>query len=306
MKKLLIVMLFISSMIWSQELKVFSSTELTDVAGNNFYFPTLNYDGTKILLTKDNYKGLWLFDVFTKVLTVISEDPGAGYRPVFSEDDTKIMYKVDIFEGIKKYSSLVKFDLTTNEKTVLINKERFMNFYKSPETNSLIVKTATVTQNFNIKEFRSIEQSSIPNFAMMENDIVKIYKNNNVLEYQPFGPGNYIWVSSSTDNKLLFTFAGKGTFVNDFNTNTIYELGYANAPIFNNDGKYVIYMNDKDDGEVIISSDILVSTFDGTKTYNLTNTTNRIEVYPNISGNGKKIAYCTDDAHIFIIELSFE
>ncbi|MFH0735452.1 MAG: hypothetical protein V1773_13250 [bacterium] len=306
MKKLLIVMLFISSMVWSQELKVVNSTELTDVAGMNFYFPTLNYDGTKVLLTKDNYKGLWLYDAVTNALTVITEEPGAGYRPVFSEDGSKIMYKVDEFEGIKRYSSLVKYDLTTNQKTVLINKERFMNFYKSPETNSLIVKTAYVTRTFNIKEFRAIEQSSIPNFAMMENEIVKIYKNNEILEYQPFGPGNYIWVSTSTDNKLLFTFAGKGTFVNDFNTNNLYELGYANAPIFNNDGKYVIYMNDKDDGEVIISSDILVSTFDGTKTYNLTNTTNQIEVYPNISGNGKKIAYCTDDARIFIIELSFE
>ncbi len=306
MKKLLIVMLFISSMVWSQELKVVSSTELTDVVGKNLYFPTLNYDGSKVLLTKDGYNGLMLYDVSTKTLSVISDEPGAGYRPVFSEDGTKIIYKADEFEGIKRYSSLVEFDLTTNTKTVLINKERFMNFYRSPETNSLIVKTAYVTRSFNLKEFRAIEQSSIPNFAMMENDIVKIYRNNEILEYQPFGPGNYIWVSSSVDNKLLFTYAGKGTFVNDFNTNKMYELGQANAPIFSTDGQFVVYMNDKDDGQSIISSDILISTFDGAKTYNVTNSVEQIELYPNMSGNGKKIAYCTADARIFIIEVSFE
>lgn len=306
MKKLLIVLLFITSIGWSQNVSVINKKELVELKGKGLYYPTLNYDGSKVLLTKNNYQGLYLYDVASKEMKVVSEQPGSGYRPIFSEDGSKILFKADEFEGIKRYSSLIEYDINTAKSTVLINKERFMNFYKSPESNSLVVKTAYVTRSFNMKEMKSIENSSIPNFAMMENDIVKIYKNNEVIEYQPFGPGNYIWVSTSADNKLLFTYAGKGTFVNDFNTNTLYEIGKANAAVFADNGNYVVYMNDKDDGEKVYASDILVSSFDGKVTYNLTNTVDDIEMYPNVSGNSKKVAYATTDGKVFILEVSFE
>ncbi|HPN38826.1 MAG TPA: hypothetical protein PL041_10505 [Melioribacteraceae bacterium] len=306
MKKVFVALMLISSIIWSQEVKVLSKKELTGIQPNSFYFPVLNYDGTKVLLSKENYAGLFLFDIAANKLTVISEELGTGYNPIFSEDGSKIIYKKDYFDGIKKYSDLIEYNLYTGEKNTLLNKERFMSFRIDPNSKTLFVNTENKVNSINLVDLKLTENKSEYKFAIPSNESILLVSNNNSIEYKPFGNGNYIWVSLSNNNKLLFQYAGKGTFVTDLNTNEIYEIGKANAPIFSVDGKYVIYMNDKDDGHKVFASDILVSTFDGKSTFNLTSSVDEIEVYPAISGNGKNIAYCTEDGRIVILEVSFE
>jgi len=306
MKRMFFVLVFISSIVWSQEIKVQSRNEVLDLSGNEFFFPVLNNDASKLLLTKSNYQGLYLFELSTKKLTTVSEELGSGYKPAFSEDGNKIVYKVDKYDGIKRFSDLMEYEISSGVTTELISNERFMNLVKSDDGKFLTVLTEKNKRAYNISNFNLSEQNSQIRFVFTDSEKIIFSTNGVQSEYQPMGEGNYVWVSSSLDNKILFHFAGNGTFVNDLNNNSMYEIGYANAPVFTADGKYVIYMNDKDNGEKVISSDILVSSFDGTKTFNLTESEDILEMYPQISGNGKVIACNTDDGRIFLIEVSFE
>ncbi len=306
MKRVFVALMLISSIIWSQEVKVIGKKELTGVQPGSYYFPVLNFDGSKVLLTQENYKGLFLYDVLSKNLKVISEEIGSGYNPIFSEDGSKVFYKQDIYDGMKRFSSLVEYNVYTNEKNTLINKERFMTFRADPKSKTLLVKTENKVNSFNLSDLNLVESKAGALFALPSDESIVLVSNDEQTEYKPFGNGNYIWVSLSNDNKLLYQYAGKGTFVTDLNTTEVYEIGKANAPVFSPDGRYVIYMNDKDDGHKVFASDILVSTFDGKSTFNLTSSIEEIEMYPAVSGNGKYIAYCTEDGRIVILEVSFE
>lgn len=306
MKRLFVALMLISSMMWSQEVKILGKKELTGIQPGSYFFPVLNYDGSKVLLTKENFKGLFVYDVFTNNLNVISEELGAGFNPMFSEDGSKIFYKQDTYEGMKRYSSLIEYNIYTNEKKILLNKERFMTFRKDPKSNTLLVKTENKAITYNLSDLNFIENKASGFYALPSDESILLISADDTKEYKPFGDGNYIWISLSKDNKLLFQYAGKGTFVTDLNTNDMFEIGKANAPIFTPDGKYVIYMNDKDDGHKVYASDILVSTYNGEKTFNLTSSIEEIEIYPAVSGNGKYVAYCTEDGRIFILEVSFE
>ena len=91
----------------------------------------------------------------------------------------------------------------------------------------------------------------------------------------------------------------------DLNGNIIANLGYANAPQWSPNGKYVVYMNDKDDGHKLLSSDIYVISVDGKNRTRVTSTENGIEIYPAwLSSN--KVLYGTTEGVIYSIELKFE
>ncbi|MCK4295874.1 MAG: PD40 domain-containing protein, partial [Candidatus Marinimicrobia bacterium] len=118
------------------------------------------------------------------------------------------------------------------------------------------------------------------------------------------GEGQYIWLSISPDkSKLLFTLAGRGTFITDLNGNALIELGYANAPMWSPDGNWVVYMVDEDDGYRITASDIYAVSSDGKEKVQLTNTQNTIEMHPNWSPSMDKIVFDTIEGNIMLIEV---
>jgi Tol biopolymer transport system component len=140
-----------------------------------------------------------------------------------------------------------------------------------------------------------------------ENSKLVIYDNDtrNILEN--LGEGNFAWPSISPDNtKLLFTKAGEGTFVSDLNGNILVELGYANAPVWSPDSKWIAYMVDSDNGYFYTASDVYVVSSDGEKKYQLTDTEYSIEMYPQWAPDGTKIAFHTTNGIIKILQLEID
>ncbi len=304
MRRVFFVFMLISSILWSQDFKVVNKLELKNIQPEGYYYPTLNYDGTKILLSKESYKGLYLYDLNTKEITVISEGANAGYKPMFTEDDSKIIYQNDYYDGVKRYSDLMIYDIATKETKTLLKKERNLKLVKEINGNGLIATAESGTKSFSLQDLSFTENSVNKSFAYTDAEKIIISRNGMISEFKPFEEGYYIWVSANS-NKLLYQCTGKGTFVTDLLNNNNYSIGYANAPIFTPDGNYVIYMNDRDDGHNVYASDILISSFDGKTTYNLTQSVDDLEMYPAISGNGRYIAYCTTDGRIYILEVSY-
>ena len=104
-----------------------------------------------------------------------------------------------------------------------------------------------------------------------------------------------------SSKKILFTAAGKGTFICDLNGKILHSLGSINAPVwFNND--YVVAMEDKDDGHRVISSKIvLISVAKKTKTE--ISTPDKIAMYPTAWGKANRIAYHTESGDIEVVEV---
>ena len=260
----------IASINIAQSIKVIKNEKLISGDMERLYFPRFSPDGNYILLTKNNFTGLWLYNISANQLTKLNDYYGSGFNPDFDEKNGKINFYKTEFQNKKRESVLKVYDI------------------------NLKSEVADSNQNFN------------PPKISVENSQLVINENNVLRRIQPLGEGSYIWVSlSPKNNKILFTLAGKGTYICDLSGRIITELGYANAPKWSPDGKWIVYMDDKDDGLNYVSSDIVVSSSDGKIKINITNTISDIEMHPEWSRDGNKIVYNNLAGEIFIAELEF-
>jgi hypothetical protein len=260
--------------------------------------PVLNTAGDKLLFTASGFSGLNLVDLSTNQVTEISKEAGAGYEPQFSTDNAQIFYRKTTFENNRRFNAVLSFDIKTKRNSELLAPQRMLNKIY-PLTNGVIAFSGK-----NILRATATKSTDAP-IVVSANDELRIMLYNGKISY--LNPLNmpeprYIWVSLSPDSKkILFTAAGKGTYICDLNGKILSSLGSINAPVwFNND--YVVAMEDKDDGHRVISSKIvLISVVKKTKT-NIS-TTDKIAMYPTASGKANRIAYHAENGEIEVVEV---
>lgn len=263
--------------------------------------PVLNASGDKLLFTASGFSGLNMVDLATKQLTEISKDAGAGYEPQFSTDNSCIFYRKTTFENNRRFNAVQSFELKTKRNSELLTPQRNLNKIY-PLTNGVIAFSGK-----NILRATAVKSTAAP-VVVSANDELKIMLYNGKLSY--LNPLNmpeprYIWVSLSPDSKkILFTAAGKGTFICDLNGKILHSLGSINAPVwFNND--YVVAMEDKDDGHRVISSKIvLISVAKKIKTE--ISTPDKIAMYPTASGKANRIAYHIENGEIEVVDVKMK
>ncbi len=307
MRLLITVVIFLGFNIIYAQTSVKNVTEITNLNEGKYYHPKFSNDDSKIFFTTENYKGIYYYDVSEKQIKTVSEDIGAGYEYSLTPDDKTIYYRVDNYINGKKYSSIKSKDLSNLEEKTLINNQRELS---SPK----ILDDGKVAYNLN-DQLKSESTSEDLKNILSKNDALVFIENSKIALYidgqkrilTPAGDGNYIWPSISPDkSKILFTLAGKGTFISDLNGNIISQLGYADAPQWSSDSKWIVYMVDKDNGDYVTSSDIFISSVDAATILQLTNTPDEFEMYPEINHSGNKIVCNTYDGKILLIELSSE
>jgi Tol biopolymer transport system component len=305
MKKVFLYML-ISSALLAQNISVVKTEMLTHTDDGGFFYPAASKSGSKILLTSDNYLGLWLLDVNTKNIVQLNNYTGAGYNARFTASEEEVIFRKDDFSQKKKYSSLIIQSLNNmNEIVIEANTRNLSEVVVLKNGNAAYTKEEKL-HVAEINSGKSLSASLNEPVVYIENGAVALFNNGSKKILKPLGEGNYLWQSISPDGtKLLFTAAGKGTFISDLNGKIISSLGYANAPQWSPNGKYVVYMNDKDDGHKLLSSDVYVVGADGQYRTRVTSTADAIEIYPAwLTSN--KILYGTTEGVIYSIELKFE
>jgi hypothetical protein len=260
--------------------------------------PVLNAAGDKLLFTASGFSGLNLVDLSTMQLTEISKDAGAGYEPQFSTDNSRVFYRKTTFENNRRFNAVQSFDLKTKRNSELLTPQRNLNKIY-PLTNGVIAFSGK-----NILRATAIKSTAAP-VVVSANDELKIMLYNGKLSF--LNPLNmpeprYIWVSLSPDSKkILFTAAGKGTYICDLNGKILSTLGNVNAPVWFNDS-FVVAMEDKDDGHRVISSKIvLISLSKKTKTD--ISLPSKIAMYPTASGKAGRIAYHTENGEIELVDV---
>ncbi len=304
MKKVLLILFIAVIPVLSQNVTVVEDIALTSQNEGSFYYPALNPDGTGILYSSENHKGLWYKNLSSGNTVMITDALGAGYDPGFSSKGNEIIYRENRFVKGKKFSSVVSYDLVTKKSVVLDEGIRDL----------IIGKNSNRRCDNYIKEnnLRSVQKtlqkinSSVP-LVFIENSKIVLYENNQKRILEPLGKGNYIWPSISPDKtKLLFTYAGKGTFISDMKGKILAEFGHADYPSWSPDGNWIVFMKDFDDGTKLTSSDIIIADSKGSKFFNLTEKRDNISLYPKWGNSTSEIFYNTDNGQIRKIKLKYE
>ena len=294
------------SVLWlgAQEIKVLNRV-IIPMEVNNNTSPQFSPDGSKILFTQSGFRGLWLYDLSDKSITQLNDHPGAGYEPVFTRDGRQIIFRVDEYRGMRKYSALAIQTIGDKKIEYLSEKTRFLSPATRLENESIIYRKDKDIKAYNMNHKESIQSGGIDEtFAYVEGQKIVLHKNGERKELAPLGDGNYIWLSLSPDKtRMLFTLAGAGTFITDLEGKVQVKLGIANAPKWSSDGKWIVYMVDEDDGHTMIASDIWIASGDGNLRFQLTQTDDSIEMFPDWSPAMDKIVFDIFDGKIAYVNI---
>ncbi len=305
MKKSLLIMLIFVGINFAQVVSVVAVKQLTNLEQGEFFYPKGNFDDSKIAFTSDNYKGLWILDNYNGKLEKLNDYYSSGYEVHFTNDN-QIVFRNDDFNDNLRFVSICKYDLLSKNETIIASELRNIAQIKVINGNDV-----SYAQNNNLLEI--VGNSKLPKTAtntlpvvMIENSDLVLYKNGERIVLNPNGDGNYLWASVSPNgNKLLYTFAEKGSFVTNLDGEIIANLGYAHFPQWSTNGEWIVFMKDYDNGDKIIESDLYISSFDGKKEIKITNTSDIHEMYPVWSKSKNSVYFNSSNGIIYEIELKF-
>ncbi len=297
MKYFLFLLMFISTLVSAQKVEILKVEKLEIPENREFYHPKFDHSGNRLLLTSENYKGLYLLDLNSKKLEKITEADGAGYAPVFSWDDQTVLYVEQEFVEKRRHSKLLAWNRPTGETKLLEPATRTMSvpmvagnrvlFMADEKLKSAVVDTRQPDRSDEI-------------FAGIEDQDLVLYRGEERLVIKPYESDSYIWPSVSPDRKHVLAYAmGKGAFISDLTGMVLAELGQIEAPVWaGND--FIVGMVTKDDGHFILESQIVAIEPLSGQRENIS-PEGLIAMHPSVSAKSKTIAFHTLDGEIWFI-----
>lgn len=298
---LLILSLF-ACHLQAQEIKAAKTKKLAIHADGEFFLSAVSPDGSIILLSEPNYKGISLMDIRTGRITVINDLPGAGFEPSFTGDGNFVIFKTDDFGEVRKLSSLLSYEVATGITRTLV-----------PDTRKLTAPAVSDGRIFCLSEglllssgagTATLKSSLTTDTVLLLEDLTPVlYLNGRKKSLKPNGEGSYIWASLSPDKtKVLYYFAGKGTLISDLEGRILFAPGRISAPKWLTN-QMIIGMDDRDDGHTVTGSEIVSFSLKSNETTYLTSTASRTEMYPFPLPGGKSVVFQTSEGDIFIMSL---
>ncbi len=298
MKKKLLFLFCFAQLVTAQQINVLSIEKIKGTEKGGYFYPKFSPSNDYVLLTQINYDGLVKYSFDKGNLTIVNNDPGAGYDVQISDDGTLILYKKIELIGKLRHNSLLTQRLSTNEKKTLVTPTRENITGRIMNSSPVYVKGKNMIKN------SSVPKNILQNIITIEDQKMVLYKNGVRKELCPNGKEkSYIWPSISPDGtQIVYTVAGKGTFVTNLDGTNTKSLGKLSAPKWAGN-KYIIGMDDKDDGEKLLSSVLVAVTVDGKIRQTIETPEGKMAMYPAASADGKRIVCNTENGELFIIDL---
>ncbi|NLI71888.1 MAG: hypothetical protein GX361_04065 [Bacteroidales bacterium] len=299
MRKTLFLFLLLGQLVCAQQIELKSVRLLAGTEKGGFYHPVFSPQGNYILTTFDDYQGLNCHVLATNEIKRLTSDLGAGYAVRISNDENTILYRKYNFVQNVRYSSLRKYTMNNGRNVELIKPTRENIVPQFSNNAPVYLRGKKMLKAPSAKK-------SLP-LITIENKKMVLYIDGTARVLTPNGENeSYFWTSISPDNRhIVYTTARGGTFVCDLDGKNVVSIGYLNSPKWLNN-KWLVGMNDVDDGHKVLSSDIVAVSIDGKtrKTFQLPKKMKAM--YPAPSADGKKIAFNTLEGKIYIMEITIK
>ena len=259
MKKVFFLAALAFAMIANAQVLNVASVQQLNIPEGDVKVAGIAPDGSYILLTTNSNQGLKRYDLATETTTTLSEAPGAGYNASISADGQTVVYRETSYDANRlRQQALKSHSFVSGKKQMLV-----------PSTRS----SRKLALNANLVAARPT--------CSIEDRQLMITIGGTTTQLSPCGTDkSYIWPSISPNGqKVLFYVSGVGAYVCNLNGSNLQYLGHnVRAPKWYNDN-IVIGMNDRDNGEIVISSEIVAVSLSG-QTQVLTSGINAMYPYP--------------------------
>lgn len=279
----------------AQLVEVIKQEAIATASEGGFFHPVFSPSADYLICTDINYKGLKQIALTDGKIKKLTDAAGAGYRFNISDDGSAVLYRnVQLIKN-RKFTSLSLLTVNDSKSRELIapTRETFTPAFSGSEP--FFVKGSKLNR-------KSVPVAKLKPVIQIEDRKMVIYSGSNRMVFTPNGASeSYIWPSFSPDGKhIVYTVAGKGTFVSTIDGKNVQSLGKLSAPKWLNNN-IVIGMDDKFFGQELISSEIIAVSTDGKTRQTLAA---EKAIYPAPSADGRKIAFSNNEGQLFILNIN--
>lgn len=296
-----ILTLLLLSTAFSQQISIIEPINLLASGVEEYQMPKISPDGKKVIFGGKGNDGIFLIDYFGGEIKQLTNYAAAGWNMKWSQESDAIVTRVNFWtdDFITKKSAVMMFDLQGKEQNLTGALDEVGMPFWSPDGSA-------VWWEEGISNFKSFA------FKMSGDQSVKISNSKNIIEIENGKPsilkpvdGEYLFVEWTSDNnKAAISVAGKGIFVYDNKTQTIYDFGIGEYPSWINN-EQLLLMVATDDGHEIKDSDIYCYAYNGKFLADLTYGFDKPALYPWASKDGK-IVFQSPSGDIYKMQISIQ
>ncbi|MER3524223.1 MAG: hypothetical protein C4326_09200 [Ignavibacteria bacterium] len=291
----ILLVLFCSSA--AAQLKIVIVERLLKAPARSWSSPRFSPDGKRVYFTTQGFNGIWEYTPAEKSLRRITDDPRSGYGFAISPDGKTIAYRRTRQQphSLARLQELVVMDMTSKSTQVLAQGE---NVSIPAFAGSAVVYSVENATN-NVAATRAL---SSPVLLGIEDTKIVVIERGRKRLLDPLGRGSYIWPMLSPDGKrIVATEMARGAFICDLRGRVVARLGARNAAVWTRDSRWLVYMEDEDDGHNVLSSDLYAVGSDGKRAARLTFTSDVREMNPHCSPTENKIVCDTLEGDILLM-----
>ena len=255
----------------------------------------------RVLATGRSDIGLVIYDPKSNELTLLNDSNGAGTKILLDQNEENIVFQTSYLVENRRYSSINIQNISDKKTSIVVENRRNLKLL-AVNLNSVIYLDDNKIFSHDIITGKSEQNPNNISIAYSDHDLnLSLYINGEKKILNPLGPGNYIWVDISYDKKkILFNKIGSGTYVCNLSGDIINELGRINYAKWIDDGKWIMGMEDQDEGHRYIKSDIFLINTKSKEKINLTENTDVIALYPSVSKNLEYLIFNDENGKIYI------
>lgn len=279
------------------QFRIVSIKELPVPSTHSWNQPLFSPSGKEIYLTDQGFNGIWQFVLDTKVLKEVTTDPRSGFDFSISDDGSRIAYRTTETPGdpFQRKQYAVELTLKTGGKQILKTGNTIGIPRYSRTTVLIPEELPSRSQNTEMLQHH-------PAVLGVDEGRIMVLRQGEPQAVMPFASGRYIWPSLSPDKtKIVAVDMEQGAFICDLDGSNVVLLGKCNAPRWSRSGKWIIGMDDRDDGHQITGSDIVAVSANGTHRIRLTESPAIHEMYPTVSPAENTIVTTTLDGKVLLL-----
>ena len=277
------------------QIRITKAERLPLSQSHRWTLPVFSPNGEKIYFTEENFDGIWEYTRSSKSVRQVCDDSRSGFAFSLSADGGQLAYRTTTDEGSRERQQHI---VIKNLKTSEVNAVRQGSDVAAPvfSGSTLVASDAIGPEN------AAPATGGTPVLLGIENTKIALLINGRKTILDPLKGGSYIWPSLSPNKQMLLAYEmGRGTFVCDLQGGHLTGLGRCDAPAWTRDGRWIVYMADNDDGQRILSSEIMAVSVDGKTTLQLTSTADVLEMNPQCSSVDNTIVCSTAGGELYLL-----